>query len=94
MKILRIILVLALGFTVGTYTYSTVFDPMDMLASANALAANAYLQGCVEALVDSNANRPADAQFSACKVKAKSLFDKLEALRKDPGHKVNVKAKE
>lgn len=84
-------LFLTIGFLLGQYTFSKVFDPMEMLAQSNYLAASAYQMGCVEDRAHSLNGAHLSPEDSAwCKANAQALYEKFEALRKDPGHKVKV----
>jgi hypothetical protein len=81
------ILAFAVGFFLASKLYSNAFNPDRFLADANALAASSYLTGCLEAKQGpTEKDKPYKFEIEYCKAKAQELFDKLENLRKDPGH--------
>lgn len=69
------VLFFAVGFTLAGYLYSNIFDPDRFAQSANVLAANSYLYGCVR----NGEKSPSKSEL--CKQQAQEFFDELESLR-------------
>lgn len=70
----RYLLLFTLGFLIGAELYSRAFDPLNFLRSANVLAANSYLNGC---LYERDKSKTPE-----CKKKAKNWLDMLDEITK------------